>query len=221
MRMVRTLWRTIRGWIDVFSFAFTVAVLVGALGGGLAITLLANLWAHVTGAWFVVECLGWFELLLCSFLLAKRRDEKKRAIEITGVFLYAHLSTSNSISVKVSLKAQQGLQKNIKSFALFLSNDGPLQRGERVPIGPWTIVVKLPDGIHRWRTHAEQETIQDIETQLAKGDALILSDECSGWMQFCFAGASLKSGDTIALLLTITEESGYQFAVRDRLVALH
>jgi len=219
--MAGTVWRTIKGWIDAFSFAFTVADLVVALGGGVGITLLANLWGHVMGAWLFVECCGWIGLILSSFLLVKQRDERKRAIEITGVFLYSQLSTSKSIFVKVSLKAQQGLRKNIKSFALFLCSEGQFQSGERIPIGPWTFVVKLPDGIHRWRTHAEQETLQDIETKLANGDALILSDECSGWMQFRFHEANLKSGDTISLLLTITEESGYQFNMRDRLVALH
>jgi hypothetical protein len=219
--MAETLWKTIKGWIDAFSFAFTVAALVVALGGGVAITLLANLWAHVTGAWLFVECCGWVGLMSSSFLLLKQRDERKRAIEITGVFLYAQLNGTNRIFVKVSLEAQPGLKKNIKGFALFLGDEGQFQNGQRVPIGAWTFVTKLPDGIHSWRTHAEQETLHDIETTLANSDALILSGECSGWMQFCFPAASLKSGDTISLLLTITEESGYQFKVRDKLVALH
>jgi hypothetical protein len=119
---MRSLLETIRNWLTAFSTVRTLALIVGALGGSIALTKLSNLFVHVTGVWLVVERLGWFELFLCALLRKIKRDDSQRAIEITGAILYAivDLDTSEGQSILVKIRLEPSRPKNIKAFALTL-----------------------------------------------------------------------------------------------------
>jgi hypothetical protein len=216
---MRSLWETITQWLNAVSGLLTVAFIIGALGGTILLATISNLWAHVTGVWLVIECLGLFELFLCSFIVAKKRDESRRAAEITGAILYAQLDPSQSILVKVRLEPTR--PKNIKAFALSLRRGDKLCDLERLPIAGPIFVTKLPDPLHHWRKQAEQEPVEDIEKKLAHNDALLLSSSCSGWLNFACRGIAIESGETAAIVVTVTDETGYRFPIRDDLVKVH
>src|SRR5947208_680195 len=111
------LWKTFKSWLETLGALLTLASIIGAFGGGFLVTLLINFWAHVSGRYFAIECVGWF--------------------------------------------------------------------------------------------------------QLAQDDALILRDECSGWLNLAFPAVTIKSGDMVAIVVTVTDETGYGFAIRDDLVHVH
>jgi hypothetical protein len=221
-RSMRSLWRTITQWLNAVSGLLTVAFIIGALGGTIVLATISNLWAHVTGVWLVVECLGLFELFLCSFIVAEKRDENRRTLEITGAILYAQLDDSDGQSLLVKIRLVPSRPKNIKAFALSLGRGDKLCDGERLPIYGPMFLAKLPDAMHHWRKNVEQEKIEgDIEKKLAHDDAILLSSPCSGWLNFACREITIKSGDTVTIVVTVIDETGYKFTIRDELVQVH
>jgi hypothetical protein len=223
--MRNNLWRTIGNWFSAFSFAKNLAMLVTAFGGGLFVSYILRLWGNVTGIWFRIECCGVFGLFLGCYLWLERRDKEKRILEIVGAILYAQLirlSSSEPESILVKIRLQPSRPKNIKAFALSVRHGDKVCDGERLPIYGPMFIDKLPDGVHHWRKLAEQEKVEgDIESKLADNDALLLSSPCSGWLNFACRGITLKNGDTVAMILTVTDETGYGFTIRDDLVHVH
>jgi hypothetical protein len=210
---------------------------ITALGGSILLVKLSNLWAHVTGIWLVIECLGWFGLFLCSFAEIRKREEGRRALEITGAILYALLDDSAALSVVsrrlqsdpsynqcilVKIRLEPSHPKNLKEIAISLRHGEKLCDGSRLPVASGMFITKLPDGVHYWRKHAQQERVDgDIENKLAHDDALLLSSPCSGWLSFACRGSTIKRGDMVAIIVTVTDETGYRFAIRDDLVHVH
>lgn len=221
---MRNLWKTLKNWFAALSFAKNLAMLITAFGGGILVSQILRLWENVTGVWFLVECCGVSGLFLGCYLWLERRDKGKRLLEITGAILYAlvDLDASKGQSILIKIRLEPSRPKNIKAFALALRRGDQLCDGERLPIYSPMFVVKPPDGLHHWRTHVEQEKVDgDIESKLAHHDALLLSSPCSGWLNFACREITIKNGDTVSMIVTVTDETGYKFTIQDDLVYIH
>jgi hypothetical protein len=224
---MRPLWKIIELWLDSYSRLLTFVLIVAAFGGAVLLSQVTHVFDEVTGPWLLVEGIGWFELFLCSFLIVKKKDDAVRAAEITGTITYAVVlnpnpadTTHQRILIKLNIRNQTKVDKNIKNFTLLVQKGGAEYSGERQALQRGLIVAMPLDRNKPWTyTHQDQPT--DIENKMAKDDAVVLSGECTGWLQFHVPGVFLVREELIGVILTVTEESGYKYQVRDSLVTLH
>jgi hypothetical protein len=151
-----------------------------------------------------------------------------RAAEITGTIRYAAAVTSvdrstHHVLIKLNIRNQTFpiLDKNIKGFAVVRYKDGQEYQGERRAISHRFDVLIPQNPCTDSGLSAVHECPTDIENQMAKDDAIVLSKGCTGWLMFHVPDAPLVINDKIGIVLTVTDESGYKYPIRDDQVMLH